>query len=218
METFDLTLESDRLALAARVFKYPSEPHRRKHGPRGYKDYESYRDWLRDEFSYRCVFGLAREAWLQTSLHIDHLTPQSDHPDLRCEYDNLILLEGRLNLVKGKKELDDPCKVALGQCLYVYFEGDRMGEIEAPNNNRVGERIIAVLRLDSEDATRMRRDWLGILYSVARTDEALFRKLIGYPANLPKLCDARVQKNTRPQGLEQSAHHLRATGKLPEWY
>ena len=31
-------------------FAYPALPHQRRHAPRGYASYESYRHWLRDEF------------------------------------------------------------------------------------------------------------------------------------------------------------------------
>src|SRR5215213_7034252 len=180
MDRFDLTRAESRLALVDHIFTYPDNPHHRKHGPRGYNDYESYRDWLRDEFSYRCVFSLFRETWLDLhSFHIDHLIGQKERDDLIREYDNLIYLLGRLNLVKGKKRLPDPCKVALGECLFVHVRGERIGEIEA--KNAIGEGIIGVLRLDNEDATANRRKWLGILRSVAQTDESQFRKLIGYP-------------------------------------
>jgi hypothetical protein len=217
METFDLTNERDRLALAARVFVYPPGPHRRKHGPTGYTVYESYRDWLRDEFSYRCVFSLFRETWPQTRFHIDHLVSQNERPDLVCDYDNLILLDARLNLVKGKRRVPDPCKVALDKCLLVHTDGDQMGCIEARDGNKIGEQIIRVLRLNSDDATQIRRDWIGILRSVARTDEKLFRKFMGFPKQLPDLRRANAQ-NTRTIGLDQSAKHLHDTGKLPQWY
>ena len=217
MESFNLTRESDRLALVERVFVYPSLPHTRKHGPVGYTGYESYRDWLRDEFSYRYIFSLFREAWPQIRFHIDHLVSQKERPDLVCDYDNLILLEGRLNLVKGKRRLPDPCKVALGECLFVHTGGDQMGCIEARGGSKVGEEIIRALRLDSDDATQMRRDWIGILRSVARTDEKLFRKFIGYPEKLPDLGKAQVS-NTREPGLKVSAKYLKGAGVLPEWY
>ena len=219
METYDLTSEHDRLAIAAQVFVYPTQPHRRKHGPVGYTDYESYRDWLRDDFSYRCVFSLVRETWPQTRFHIDHLISQKERPDLVCDYDNLILLESRLNLIKGKRRVPDPGKFALGECLMVHTGDERMGCIEARNGNKTGEQIIRVLRLDSEDATQMRRDWIGILRSVARTDEQLFRKFIGYPKpkDLTDLRAARV-KNSRTGGLNQSAKHLSDNGELPAWY
>ena len=92
-----------------------------------------------------------------------------------------------------------------------------MGCIEARNGSKTGERIIQVLRLDSDDATQVRRDWLGILRSVAQTDEQLFRKFIGYPKNLPDLRSAKVHNN-RKDGLEQSAKHLSDIGALPEWF
>jgi hypothetical protein len=217
MEAFDLTSERDRLALVERIFAYPAEPHRRKHGPTGYTDYESYRDWLRDEFSYRCVFSLFRETWPQTRFHIDHLISQNERPDLVCDYDNLILLEGRLNLVKGKRRVPDPCKVALGKCLLVCTSGERIGCIEACDGSKVGEQIIRVLRLDSEDATNTRRLWLELLRAAAQVNERLFRELIEYPKNLPDLRGAKA-RNKRESGLDQSAKHLSDIGALPEWY
>ncbi len=42
-------------------FAYPPAPHVRRNGPQGYADYQSYRPWLRDEFSFRCVCCLLRE-------------------------------------------------------------------------------------------------------------------------------------------------------------
>jgi hypothetical protein len=216
MEPFDLRRERDRLLLVERAFAYPDKPHARKHGPAGYTDYESYRDWLRDEFSYRCVFSLFRETWPQIRFHIDHLVPQKDRSDLICEYDNLILLETRLNLVKGKRRLPDPANITLGECLVVVSAGDRTGEIQATNDT--GKRIISVLRLDNEDATRVRRDWIGILRSVARCDEHLFRKLIGYPENLPNLAKAKPPENTRLAGINLSARYLHDSGSLPDWY
>ena len=44
-------------------FRYPEQPHVRRHGPQGYVTLESYRPWLRDEFTFRCVYCLLREQW-----------------------------------------------------------------------------------------------------------------------------------------------------------
>ena len=38
-----------------RPFVYPTSPHPRRHGPAGYEDYDSFKDWLRDEFGFRCA-------------------------------------------------------------------------------------------------------------------------------------------------------------------
>lgn len=216
MEAFDLKRTEDRLAVAARVFVYPPGPHSRKHGPAGYKTYESYRDWLRDDFSYRCVFSLMREAWPQTQFHIDHFVSQHDRPDLEYEYTNLILLEGRLNLVKGKKRVPDPGKIALGECLHVHTDGERAGEIEP--RNETGEWIVRVLRLDSDDATRTRRQWLSILRAVAQTDETLFCELVGYPKNLPDLSSVHAPQNIKPAAVALCAARRLADGTLPGWY
>ncbi len=43
------------------LYDYPSVPHTRIHGPDGYTNYTSYKDWLRDEFEFRCVYCLNRE-------------------------------------------------------------------------------------------------------------------------------------------------------------
>jgi hypothetical protein len=45
------------------IFRYPMSAHERRHGPRGYQDYRSYKPWLRDEFEFRCVYCLCRERW-----------------------------------------------------------------------------------------------------------------------------------------------------------
>ena len=39
-------------------FAYPTTPHTRRHGPRGYKNYKEYKPFLRDEFAFRCVYCL----------------------------------------------------------------------------------------------------------------------------------------------------------------
>ncbi len=195
MDRLDLHRVEDRLEIARRVFAYPGEPHRRRHGPFGYTSYESYRDWLRDEFSYRCVFSLLREQWLGRKAHfdIDHLEPQSSRQDLVCEYDNLLYVTHRVNLVRGKRPLPDPGKVALGKCLAVDPD---TGDIRALND--VGGRIISILKLDSPDATTDRLKWLRILRCAAQNDEELFRQLIGYPTDLTDLSKTKVEGNSRP--------------------
>lgn len=40
------------------VLAYPANSHERRHGPLGYVDYKSYKPWLRDEFTFRCVYCL----------------------------------------------------------------------------------------------------------------------------------------------------------------
>jgi hypothetical protein len=220
MVRIDLTTVEGRLAVAERIFCYPMEPHRRKHGPTGYTVYESYRDWLRDEFSFRCVFSLIREQWIDRTANfdIDHILPQVERPDLTCEYENLLYLSHRANLIRNKHSVTNPCEIALGKVLRVVVSGERMGEIEGLDP--LGDRIIKVLRLNSDDSTRYRRLQIGIARSLAKTDEDRFRELVGFPLELPDLRKPkrRVSGNTRPGGLDDSYLARRERNELPEWY
>lgn len=219
MAGYDLSLAEDRLRVVEFAFAYPMAPHRRRHGPAGYKEYESYREWLRDDFSYRCVFSLIRETWIgrAASFDIDHLRPQSADITLVCDYDNLLYLSHRTNLRKGKLSLPDPGEIALGKCLKVETSGDRIGEVTTLNKD--GEAIVATLKLNNQEEVEDRRKWLDVLRAVAVADECRFRKLVGFPADLTNLATKRNKPNTRPDGIRQSAFHLKEfTKSLPEWY
>ena len=134
-------------------FAYPTTPHVRRHGPYGYRDYESYRDWLRDEFRFRCVFCLRREQWgpLLGAWDIDHFAPQSSHPQDRLDYENLLYVCHTCNVIKRDKAVSDPCKIAFGHCLKVHEDGT----IDALNEN--GEALIDQLRFNSAKQTGHRR-------------------------------------------------------------
>ena len=64
----------------------------RRHGPRGYADVESFRPWLRDEFSFRCAYCRYREQWgrLKGAFALDHFLPVSVYPKQTRTYDNLL--------------------------------------------------------------------------------------------------------------------------------
>jgi 5-methylcytosine-specific restriction endonuclease McrA len=83
-------------------FVYPSGPLKRRHGPRGYADYQNYRPWLRDEFSFRCVYCLLREQWgqMRGGHAIDHFLPVVQYPKRVNNYDNLVYACGNRH-VKG---------------------------------------------------------------------------------------------------------------------
>ena len=215
MDRIDLGRVADRLKIARRIFAYPDEPHRRRHGPTGYTTYESYREWLRDDYSYRCVFSLVREQWFsrKSNFEIDHLEPQSSRPDLACDYENLLYLTRQMNQVRNKRPLPDPCKIALGKCLAV---DPKTGEIRALNP--IGNKILNVLKLDNPDATAFRLMWLRIFQCVAQTDEAQFRQLIGYPKDLRDLSKSKPDGNSRPNGIAESAFSRLRAGTLPDWH
>jgi hypothetical protein len=83
---------NDAIIQAGRtVFAYASTEHQRRHGPRGYTNYRAYKPWLRDEFTFRCVYCLSRERWYPNGhegFAVDHLIPRSAAPDEACPFAN----------------------------------------------------------------------------------------------------------------------------------
>ena len=71
-------------------FAYPLSPLIRRHGPGGYSNWEEYREWLRDEFEFRCVYCLRRERWIGRSamFAIDHIVSRASGGD-PLDYRNL---------------------------------------------------------------------------------------------------------------------------------
>ncbi|MBY0457436.1 MAG: HNH endonuclease, partial [Gemmataceae bacterium] len=93
-------------------FVYPRLPHARRHGPRGYADYPSFRPWLRDEFVFRCAYCLRRETWglVRGTFAIDHFLPVAVRPDLAVDYDNLVYACTTCNVAKSANELPSPAE------------------------------------------------------------------------------------------------------------
>ncbi len=197
------------------VFDYLPAAHVRRHGPFGYQHYASYRDWLRDEFSFRCVYCPMRELWGQrlATFHIDHLEPQAHDATKAADYDNLVYVCASCNAVKGDAPVPDPCQVAYGCC--VRMNDDGTIEPLSPD----GERLIEQLRLDSPDRTCYRQRILNALRSFAHKDNAeLLADWTRYPDDLPDLRRKREPGNTRPEGRDECCFARRERGELPKTY
>jgi 5-methylcytosine-specific restriction endonuclease McrA len=89
------------------IFDYPSPRATRRHGPARYLTVEAYRPWLRDEFTFRCVYCLKRETWGQVTgdFELDHFNPQSIAPHLAMNYFNLVYACRRCNSVKSNQSV-----------------------------------------------------------------------------------------------------------------
>ncbi len=196
-------------------FEYPPSPHVRRHGPQGYTDYASYRPWLRDEFSFRCVYCLLREQWgrVRGIYAIDHFLAVAHHPDSVTDYDNLLYACATCNTAKGDRSVPDPLAVLTSPAVRVAEDGS------LHTDNREAARLIELLGLDSAPSAEFRMLWIGIVSLAARHDRELYRRLMGYPEDLPDL--RRLQPpsgNTRPEGLGRSAHAQKERGDLPATY
>lgn len=196
-------------------FEYPAGPHVRRHGPEGYKDYNSYRDWLRDEFVFRCVYCLHREQWYgrNATFHIDHFDPATVEPEEKCEYSNLLYACATCN--EAKKAilgLPDPCKVDFHDCLLITADG----HVQALNDD--GEKLKQALRLDSERNVSYRSRLMRTLKALQTADPNTYQEYMRYPDDLPDLENKRVPGNTKPEGAANCFLALRKRGELPSTY
>jgi hypothetical protein len=197
------------------LYKYATAPHRRRHGPAGYTKYGKFRSWLRDEFTFRCVYCLRRERWLggPRLFQIDHITPQSEDFSRICDYENLLYACATCNWFKRAMKVPDPCRIAFGTCLRV----DRDGTIHSLNAN--GRRLIRVLRLDTVEAVEFRKLVIDSIRLCRRAgDMDLLIRWLGYPTNLPDLSKETPATNSRPEGVRRCYFERRRRGQLPELY
>src|SRR5258707_737896 len=154
-------------------FEYPPSPHLRRHGPRGYTDYASYRPWLRDEFAFRCVYCLLREQWgrVRGIYAIDHFLPVAHHPGKALEYENLLYACATCNSAKGDRAVPDPLALLNGPAVRVAEDG------RVHTENPEAARLIELLGLDSPESTEFRMLWIGIIALAAHHNQDLYRRL-----------------------------------------
>jgi hypothetical protein len=196
-------------------YLYPTAPHVRRHGPSGYSDYQSYRPWLEDEFSFRCVYCLKRMVWSPSDVWvIDHLISQVESPELECVYDNLVFACGHCNSQKGPNRVPDPCEIAYGTCIRVEADGT------ITSHNRQGNRLIQVLRLNHSHLVAERLKTMrihAILSDPKYANE--YQQYMGFPTVLPDLASRKPPGgNSRPQGLNDSHLARRQRDELPTIY
>ena len=165
----------------------------------GYPKYGLYRNWLRDEFVFTCVYCLRRETWatLRRDWEIDHFVPKSIHREGLVDYDNLVYACSTCNRSKAAHLAPDPCKVAYGSCVEV----DDNGEIHSIESNNDGIALIETLGLDAEDYNELRRAVFELRDSLPMGSKP-FCRWFGYPKELPNLakeptCPTRKQEAKR---------------------
>lgn len=197
------------------IFDYPPPRSQRRHGPRGYTRYEAYRAWLRDEFTFRCVYCLKRETWGQVTgeFDIDHFLPVVTHAHLATAYENLLYACRRCNVVKAARSIEDPFLSLVHDRLIVLADGQLIGRDPSV------ERLIVELDLNSPRLIEWRLTWLQIAQLAARSDSDLFRKIAGFPSVLPNLQKLRPPLgNSRPEGIAESWYSRAERGELPAQY
>ncbi len=192
------------------AFVYPDSPRDRKHGPHGYSDVQSFRPWLRDEFSFRCVYCLIREQWgrVQGEFDIEHFEPNSISPGARLQYENLVYSCHTCNLKKGSGIVADPIKHLTTKTIAIKPDGSVVGlTVEA-------KRIIEKVALNSSTMIRWRLLWIRFIQMATEHDPLLLNEVMKYPDDLPDLVALNPQGNTKQDGLAQSHFEKRDRGDL----
>ena len=203
-------------------FAYPSSPHTRLHGPQGYVNYQQYKPWLRDEFSFCCVYCLERENWhpnLDSSFSVDHFEAKVLVPEKLTDYDNLVYACLRCNSFKQDTTVFlNPAEVAFSDHFLIESDGHILGLTTE------GQDLIDLLDLDGELAVRLREEILIVLslkhkLPNDRDVDRLFQLKFGYPPDefLPDLTSLRPPKgNIRIDGVKNSYREKRKSGTLPK--
>jgi hypothetical protein len=201
-------------------FRVPTTLHQRRHGPIGYVNYKSFKDWLRDEFAFQCTYCLKRERWNDEGhrrFSCDHVIAQSIDRARVCDYDNLVYACVACNSLKRNLYVLDPCAVAIGDHVEVLDTGEFRGRTPE------GLFHIEVLQLNDEETVASRLDFITTLTLLASDPRPEARKAIirwmGYPLQLPKLHKLRPPHgNTRPEGVAECFYLRRQRGELPPDY
>jgi HNH endonuclease len=205
----------------AASFEYPVSAHQRRHAPAGYLDYENYKPWLRDEFTFRCVYCLERERWYPSrsaAFSVDHVIPQAVAPNRVCDYENLVYACLRCNSCKKDVLLPDPTRLCTAKCLSIVEDG----AIRALSVD--GADLIDLLHLNDSPAIDTRRTYLRIMKLKQDHPDnpdvhALFLDAFGYPDELPDLASKRPPGGNRPiSGPVPSHHDLRKRNQLGDVY
>ena len=195
--------------------QYPAHAHRRRHGPQGYASAVQYREWLRDEFDFRCVYCLEREQWVHRvgHFHTEHFQPVAQRPDLEVEYDNLVYACHVCNAIKRDQTVPDPLRVLLDESVKVQPNGTLIAE------TKEAAKLLEMLQLNSPESRRRRRLMLRLIRLAADHDPALLQELQGFPDNLPDLSRLHPPGgNRRPSGVARSHHAKKVKGTLPPTY
>ncbi|MEM7559314.1 MAG: HNH endonuclease [Planctomycetota bacterium] len=197
----------------ATPFAYPSKPHRRKHGP-VYRDFADYKDWLRDDFDFRCVYCLRREVWERRRAIwvVEHLISRHDRPDLATEYTNVVLACTTCNSWKSASSMPDPCKMGYGSLVTVRSDGSIIAK------KKEGKLLIKIARLDDADSTEWRRKIIHLLCNYSLHEPEEYKRWMGFPVDLPDLTNRKPRSNSKPQSKDDCRFAQRQRGELPETY
>ena len=190
-------------------YQYPLTPLVRKHAPSYDKDWAPYRDWLWDEFDFRCVYCLQRERWgkRRAVFAIDHIVPR-EAGGAPYDYGNLAYACASCNSNKSDNAVPHPEEHAYGKCVAVNEDGCIRAQ------NREGKWLIRSLNLSDEENTEYRRDRIRELETLAKHHPDQFVRTMSFPDDPPDLQSRRPTNNGKLESWKQSHLARGNAGKI----
>ncbi|HUS38460.1 MAG TPA: HNH endonuclease [Pirellulales bacterium] len=140
---------------------------------------------------------MIREEWgrLSGEFDLDHFSPQTTRPDLSTEYENLVYACHTCNLRKSDKEFVDPESCLSDAFVKVYPSG----RVEGMNPG--AKAIISKLGLDSPKFRKWRLIWIRNVELAKEYGFDHYKRLLGFPEDLPDLSALTPASNSKPNGL-----------------
>jgi hypothetical protein len=140
---------------------HPNEPDQRRHKPPEELEYRRYKEYLRDEFVFTCVYCQGRETWLGASAFfgVEHYHPKSKEPELASSYTNLLYVCNLCNTARGVTPLHErlhPEKNPFG----LHLEIDQDGTVR--HKTPTGEALIDKLKLNRAEVVRIRSRFMTL--------------------------------------------------------
>jgi len=146
---------------------------KRRKAKKTFKDYKSYKPWLREDFRYACVYCTIHEGEFGGfhSFHVEHFRPKSRFPKLETEYTNLLYACWKCNSYKSEdwpsgyplksgKGYLDPCSHDYEKYFTINSDGVVMGNVGA------AKYMIENLHLNSNFLIKTRNDRKRIRESI----------------------------------------------------
>lgn len=150
------------------LFHYPKQRHKRQPNPGPFRQYQTYKKYLRKEFGATCVYCRMPDRFSEkNSFAVEHYKPKSRFPELENDYANLFYSCQSCNTYKSnfwpsKNQLDvgefipNPCD----HVMHDHLETDRKGVINA--RSKTGQWTLELLDFNNPDRIKKRQFYISM--------------------------------------------------------
>lgn len=175
-----------------KAFVYPKAKHTRRSDPGPYKDYSTYKPYLRDEFKGACIYCRMRDSSLDKALFaVEHHLPQTHFPMLITAWTNLYYACRTCNGAKSDffpSVRHKPYEYVPTPCTDVMFDHLRYRGANVVPHSKTGRFVEELLDLNEPKSVEYRTFFQRIL------DEA--RAAVELSENLIADIDAKLARTT----------------------